>query len=358
MANRINNAELWRLDASQVLEFIEPETGVRVKLVGSMHYNPTSIRLATDTIQELAEENQLGSVIIESCDIRYESSKGLNPRLKDILRSEMAAACHVALTYNRPVVLGDQRINITVANMKSAFIETMSDLIQPFDGGWGRIATNVTQAWNDAAAAPDEPPYLTPWSFLDPQLLMAAPVSLVKYPLSYLNKSPLVFVIFVLTLGFLVDVSTYNSDMAVTAALSNGDEGLTWGLVASEVASLAFAVLETVVFTRVILKEILHERNVILADSILTQCRLYQRASATSGAWRLASLPSLLSQFSSTKESVDNHVMYVKPNLDFYGETADPRTSTNGSISDKTVVAVVGMAHCNGIKKLLQDGPK
>ena len=354
--SRNSNAHLLRLHASQVLEFIEPETGVRVKLVGSMHYNPTSIRLATDTIEELAKENQLGSVIIESCDVRYESSKGLNPMLKDILRSEMAAACHVALTYNRPVVLGDQRINITVANMKSAFAETLWDLVQPFDGGWGRIATNVTQAWNDAAAAPNEPPYLTPWSFLDPQLLLAAPVSLVKYPLSYLNKSPLVFSMVVLTLGFLVDVTTSNSDMAVAAALSSSDEGWSLGLVASELASLAIAVLETVVFTRVILKEILHERNVILADSILTQCRLYQPPSATNGAWRLSLLPPLLSRQTSTKDLVDGHVMYVKPNRDYYGETVKPTANGNGS--DKTVVAVVGMAHCNGIKKLLQEGQK
>jgi hypothetical protein len=98
--------EKWvRLDASQLLEFVEPETGVTVKLVGSMHYNPTSIELATNTIQALAEKNELGSVIIESCDIRYDSSKTMSPFLKTILRSEMGAACDVALAYNRPVVL-------------------------------------------------------------------------------------------------------------------------------------------------------------------------------------------------------------------------------------------------------------
>jgi hypothetical protein len=354
VASRADNAQLLRLHASQVLEFIEPETGVRVKLVGSMHYNPTSIRLATDTIQELAEVNQLGSVIIESCDIRYESSKGQNPMLKKLLRSEMAAACHVALTYNRPVVLGDQRINITVANMKSAFAETMLDLVQPFQGGWNRIASNVTQAWSDAAAAPNEPPYLTPWSFLDPQLLLAAPVSLVKYPLSYFNKSPVLFLALVFTLGFLVDVSNYNSDAAVAAALSNRDDGWTWGLVATEVTSLGIAALETVVFTRVILKEILHERNVILADSILRQCRLYQRSNAVNGAWRLSLFPSMLSPSSSANALVEDDIMYVKPNCDD-GENVETMTVSSSDRSDKTIVAVVGMAHCNGIKKLLHD---
>jgi len=33
----------------------------------------------------------------------------------------------VALTYNRPVVLGDQRINITVSGMQSALKETLEE---------------------------------------------------------------------------------------------------------------------------------------------------------------------------------------------------------------------------------------
>ena len=51
---------------SQILDFIEPSTGVEVKLIGAMHYNPASIQLATDTINQLEKEGKLGSIIIES----------------------------------------------------------------------------------------------------------------------------------------------------------------------------------------------------------------------------------------------------------------------------------------------------
>jgi hypothetical protein len=143
--------------ASQILEFLEPETGVTVTLIGSMHYNPASIKLASDTIQNLAEKNQLASVIIESCDIRYESSRRTPFWLKSILRSEMSAACDMTLAYGRPVVLGDQRINITVSNLQHAFQETMLDLIQPTNGGWSRIGTILWDTWKKVSV-PSEPP--------------------------------------------------------------------------------------------------------------------------------------------------------------------------------------------------------
>ena len=59
---------------SQILDFIEPSTGVRVKLIGAMHYNPASIKLATDSINELAFDGKLGSIVIESCDIRWNAT--------------------------------------------------------------------------------------------------------------------------------------------------------------------------------------------------------------------------------------------------------------------------------------------
>ena len=52
------------LPAAQLLEFVEPETRVKVILVGAMHYNPYSVRLAKDTIERLGMANQPGSVVI------------------------------------------------------------------------------------------------------------------------------------------------------------------------------------------------------------------------------------------------------------------------------------------------------
>lgn len=311
------------LDATQLLEFIEPETNVRVKLVGAMHYNPTSIALARDTVQSLAEANQLGSVIIESCDVRYESAQNSSAFLQKLLQSEMRAACDVAVAYDRPVVLGDQRINITVDKMKAAFKETIIDLAQP-PFGWQRIFNNITEAWQ-AGAAPSvsDNEYLETNAFLDPRLLIAAPISFFKYPLSYLVKSPIP-TITVLTLLFVTD----------STGTATTPEQLGWSDV---VASLSFALFESAVFARIIFKEILAERNDILADSILAQCRIYAAKGQQKQGWFGTS-------FGATPQQADD-IMYVP--------------DTNNGIQfrkgddDKTVVAILGMAHCNGIKKLL-----
>merc|ERR1711865_609267 len=59
----------------QVLEFVEPTTNVTVVLIGSMHYNPASIDLVKRTVDQLGDEQKLGSVIIESCDIRWNKTQ-------------------------------------------------------------------------------------------------------------------------------------------------------------------------------------------------------------------------------------------------------------------------------------------
>ena len=122
---------------SQILDFIEPKTGVQVKLIGAMHYNPASIQLATDEINKLEKEGRLGSIIIESCDIRWNATLE-NEFVQDQLMSEMRAAHDLGLQYNRPVVLGDQRINITVSQLKNGAKEALLDLVQPWNGGWQR----------------------------------------------------------------------------------------------------------------------------------------------------------------------------------------------------------------------------
>lgn len=327
VTSTVGSSRSSALDATQILELVEPETNVTVKLVGVMHYNPTSIALARDTIEALGQDNQLGSVVIESCDVRWESTKNSSKILQSLLKSEMRAACDAAAAYDRPIVLGDQRINITVDKMKVAFQETLVDLTQPFMG-WKRIANNVTEAWQEAAApAADESgtAYLTSVAFLDPRLLLAAPVSFLKYPLSYLVKSPIP-TIAVLSLLFLTDA---------TGAATSPEE-LGW---VDYVGSLSFAFLEATVFSRVILKEILAERNKVLAESILEQCRIYQQeGKSNSGGW-------LGSLFGQPQQQEGPEIVYV-PN-------SNDNVKIMRSKDGMTVVAVLGMAHCNGVKKLL-----
>ena len=67
--------------------------------------------------------------------------------------------------------------------------EAVLDLLQPWNGGWGRLIESISSARKEAVPLGDE--YLGLESFFDPKLLAAAPVSFVKYPLSYMVKSPL-----------------------------------------------------------------------------------------------------------------------------------------------------------------------
>jgi hypothetical protein len=310
----------------QVLEFQEPTTGVTVKLVGCMHYNPASIQLTEDVINDLARDNKLGSVVIESCDIRWNQTNALPKRIQQLLQSEMKAASELASqTYQVPVVLGDQRINITLASLKRGCQETVADLFMPWNGGWYRLWSNITAAREEALPFGD--PYLNAFAFLDPKLLLASPVSFIKYPLSYFFKAPLRTTV-ALTGLFLLNAEA-DATMVTVDQMTVGD----WA------GSLTVSLLEIALFGRVFLKELLADRNVLLARNILEQCKLYQATSnrnaqkAYTTTGRLSSLWSTLGQSSSPSSNMD---------------------SSNDQ-QDKAVVAVLGMAHCNGIMKLLKE---
>lgn len=313
------------LRANQLLEFREPTTNVTVKLVGSMHYNPSSIQLAEETIDRLGREGILGSVVIESCDLRWETTTEMQPFLKKLLKSEMRGACDTAMAYNRPVVLGDQRINITVASLKAGLKETIVDLASPLNGGWPRFYASVSQAAADALPLGDA--YLNPTAFFDPKLILAAPFSLFKYPLSFLVKSPLptLGLFGALLLTDLTDTSTPIDEMTIVDWLE----------------SLAVVGLEFAIFARVFVKELLADRNEILAKNILEQCKLYQYQQPQPNNWWSALIPSKPSSRSELE------IVYV----------ADSINGSNGSdgSGEKTIVAVLGMAHCNGIRKLLME---
>lgn len=341
----------------QLLEFREPLTNVTVVLIGSMHYNPTSIRLASDTVQELGQSNRLGSVVVESCDIRWNKTLELydeKPFLKSLLGNEMRAAQEEAFAFDLPVILGDQRINITSAAMKHSLKETFIDLFTP-PTGWQRFKEEFSLAWDEAVPSGDSQ-YLSPLAFLDPKLLFAIPVSLVKYPLSFLIRDPIpTSVAFALLFG----LSYTGTDDSITiGALLDGTSQITFTEYA---ANLALAALETVVFARLLLKPLLADRNVVLAQNILQQCKLYEVESTNTdrlllnkGGWGWFS--SLLNngaeegnaQRVSTQRLLPDDVVYAQ------GSPLNNVREVNER-EEKVVVAVLGMAHLNGVMKLLKE---
>ena len=306
---------------NQILDFIEPETGVPIKLIGAMHYNPASIKLATTAINSLAAEDKLGSIIIESCEIRWNATLE-NEFVQSALQSEMRAAHDLGMLYGRPVVLGDQRINITVAQLKNGAKEAVLDLFQPWNGGWGRLWESIRLAREEAVPLGDE--FLGIDSFLDPQLLLAAPVSLVKYPLSYFVKSPVVGVV---ALSLVVLLGGGEASDAYAAESVSASDML---------VSLFVSALETIIFARIFLKELLAERNDVLALNILEQCRNYRARGGSVSSWN----------FFQSKNDVDKST----------GAVYAPGSVKGKPEEGKVVVAVLGLAHCNGIKKILAEG--
>ena len=334
------------LPATQLLEFQEPTTGVTVQLIGSMHYNPASIALTERTIGALAAQDRLGSVVIESCDLRWNSTMSLSPTLQKLLQSEMRAAHDLAGQWHRPVVLGDQRINVTVDRLKAGAQETVVDLLTPWSGGWQRLYQNITEARREAVPLGGD--YLNLFAFLDPKLLLASPVSFVKYPLSYAAKSPLASLV-VLALLFLPipgDASTMGLDIGSISSSSSS------ALTANDyVGSLAGSLLETLLFARIFLKELLAERNEVIARNILEQCRLQQikppNVQSTPSQWWKLLLPR-----PGTSSRNDQVVTVAATTTCVYAPLSVPPVAEG---QGKVVVAVLGMAHCNGIMKLLRE---
>lgn len=326
--------------ARQILEFQEPQTNTTVVLVGAMHYNPTSINLARTTIESLENQQKLGSVIVESCDIRWNKTLALYekyPLLKQFLKNEMLTSSELAQEFGRPVVLADQRINITSAALKANLKETLIDLTSP-PSGWKRFAQDIKQAWDETVPFGGKD-YLNAFAFFDPSLLLVLPVSLVKYPFSFLVRSPIPTSI--VLLGVL-GLNNMESSNAVTMDAITNDQIPLY----SWVISFGLSALETIVFARLLLKPLLAERNEILARSILDQCRLLSTTTkeTSKGGWLDLLAPKAFNAPRSAATTTEPEIVYAPGSIQT--KTVD---------DDQVVVAVLGMAHCNGIKKLLKE---
>jgi hypothetical protein len=240
-------------------------------------------------------------------------------------------ACDTAMEYNRPVVLGDQRINITVAALKGSLRQTILDIVTP-PSGWSRFIAEVSTAWDETVPLGGQG-FLSAFAFLDPRLLLALPVSLIKYPLSYCVRDPVptsLGLTILAALSFLDDPTTIEA-LLCDNCISFSDWVLSFGL----------AFLETAVFARLLLKPLLAERNEVLAKNILNQCRLY------------SSKPQLASPFEWFRFSTEAKALERFDKMTVYAPGSASIRRDDGP--DKVVVAVLGMAHCNGIKRILSE---
>jgi hypothetical protein len=299
----------------QVLIFKEPTTGTIVKLVGCMHYNPASIKLAEELVESSAKRGVLKAVLIESCPTRWEKMIARDLKLNEtiiggdkVYNNEMRAASFMARKYNVPTVLGDQEITVTTNQMKSVFIDTVKDLLTPFNGGWQNI---YSQFQSDVSIAlPSGENYLGNKDFLDPILLRNIPTSLLRYTSAFATKSPVfalmaLFFVFILPLLFdsssnmasagstaamvtssssIIDFSSFPfgnfinslySTIATTSSTTSASNTNIFDMqesLSELVTSILGSALELILVQRVFLNALLVDRNEILASNILKIC--------------------------------------------------------------------------------------
>jgi len=265
-----------------------------------MHYNSRSIALAAETVRAEAEAGTLRCVVVESCPTRWKNTLKVQPAgsfLRGLFDNEMQAAAEVAEEFGCGVSLGDQAVEDTGRRIAQLGGATLVEALTPFAGGWGRIQRDLVAGW----AQLDSPDGVSVSTLLEPRLLLATPLALFRYPASIAFKSPALFSVLV-GLGAL---TAGGSD----TPLATDPAGLSLDLL----QAAAFALLETLFLGRVFLVGLLEERNYVLARNI--------RRAAT-----------------------------AKPEEANWAGASGTRSK---AVKGRTVVAVLGMAHLNGVKQIL-----
>eukprot|EP00908_Phaeocystis_cordata_P007089 Transcript_17734.p1 GENE.Transcript_17734~~Transcript_17734.p1 ORF type:complete len:289 (-),score=103.29 Transcript_17734:26-892(-) len=238
-----------------VLRFRDPKTRGEVVLVGCMHYNPTSIGLASSVVREEAASKRLRACVVESCPTRWNSTLQIQPKgslLRAICDNEMQAAAEVAEEFGRPVELGDQTIEDTGRRITQLLALTLVQLLTP--AGWQAIYADMREGFTTISC---EGEAIGPAALLDPALLLATPITAIRYPLAAIVKSPWLLLPLLGGFGLVAQDFAAAADPAAPPVSLEELGG-----------AIAFAMLETLVVGRVFLVGLLEERNFALARNI------------------------------------------------------------------------------------------
>ena len=141
-----------------------------------------------------------------------------------------------------------------------------------------------------------------------------------------------------IVLSLLLALSYYDDPMTVQEMMNEGIPISDW------IVTFLVSALETAIFARLLLKPLLAERNEILALTILEQCRIYSQRNE-----RARGTPFGLFAKSESVPAVPNR------EVETVYAPGSPIAERSASGERRVVVAVLGMAHCNGIMKLLKE---
>ena len=271
----------------QSLTFRERHTNTRVCLIGTMHYNPRSIELVSNMTKKEIESGTFGCLILESCEKRWAKTVEFQrpgTLRRQLLDNEFQAAQELIEDQSK-VSLGDQSIDELGKNMKRIFKETLKD-VTSLDG-WKRVKEDLVK-YSDSELYPmksfgkDVQSLSVEDFLLDRRLLLALPVSLFRYPLAWLLKSPklvvplLSFYFGLANLPGLVEAMETSGGGDVLATAASGGVGLVQSAdILDETLSVLFLFLDVfqiVVLSRLMLVALLGERNDVLSESIRQKC--------------------------------------------------------------------------------------
>lgn len=253
-----------------VLSLYDMKSRSKIVLVGSMHYNPWSIQLARQTVEEEASSGRLRAVAVESCPTRWNSTLEAQPKgsfLRALCDNEMQSAAEAGEAAGcKTVALVDQTIEDTGKRVAQLFALTLVELLTPWKGGWNRIYDDFKSAFEQVGGEG-----LGTDAYLDARLMLGIPLSLVRYPLSIGIKSPLILAligcIFLVANQELAAEDTIETVSLARACIRPSVRILTWFphtrlLSLLQLAgALAFSAVETIVLGRVLLVGLLEERN-------------------------------------------------------------------------------------------------
>ena len=258
-------------DSPAVLRVYDEKTRSRVVLVGTMHYNPHSIAVARDVIAEEAAKGDLRAVAVESCASRWNSTLELAPQgslLRSLCDNEMQEAAESGEAAGATLVLADQPIEETGRRITQLFALTLVELFTPWAGGWNRIGSDLQQAFGQALSWGEEGEIGLPFKALvDPRLALGAPLSFARYPISVSVRSPLfgLLLLAVFSAPWVLAAFDYIDYVEMGGEYVAGRPEASLGEL---IGSIAFSILETVVLGRVLLVGLLEERNYVLARNI------------------------------------------------------------------------------------------
>jgi hypothetical protein len=235
-----------------------------VFLVGTMHYNPVSIAKARETVTDLNNQGKLGALVLETCPTRWQKTLSFQPPgsfMHALLMNEFQSASEAAPDV--VPILGDMRIEDLGGKLKTSLKETTLDILIPTR--WQSYRADVESAIDGEIKAANDEGVTELGDIFDIRLLANVPVSLFRYPLAWMLKSPALmvpFATFWLTIAALPGIVESIPDTAQQTTAEN---------VVTDVF-LALDILQISLLTKCFLGVLLRDRNDILAKSISDAC--------------------------------------------------------------------------------------